>query len=339
MPSYTLDQLAREIGARVEGDPSVVVDGIAGLDEAGPRDLSFLVNPRYREAAVRSSAGALVAGPGATIDGRPLLRSDNPYLAFARAVTLLSPAEPSVAGVHPTAIVDPSAVVPSDASIGPCAVIEAGVVLGAGVSIGAGCVVERDVAIGDGTRIFPRVTVHRGTRIGRHCVVQSGSVLGSDGFGFATDETGRHHPVPQRGGVEIADDVDIGANVTIDRGSTGDTSVGAGTKIDNLVHIAHNVRIGRNAILVAQVGIAGSTRIGDFVVIGGQAGVIGHATVGDRAKVGGQSGVIGDVPAGTEVSGYPARPHRESMKIQAILRRLPELFERVKTLEEKLRGR
>jgi UDP-3-O-[3-hydroxymyristoyl] glucosamine N-acyltransferase len=339
MVAYTLGDLARVIGAQLEGDPSIVVDGVAGLEEAGPRDLSFLANPKYREAALKSSAGALVAGSGDQIDGRPLLRSDNPYLAFARAVEVLSPGEALPAGVHPTAVVDPSAKIPSDAGVGAHAVIEAEVELGAGVLIGAGSVIERGVTIGEGTHIFPRVTIHRGTRIGRRCVVQSGSVLGSEGFGYATEATGRHHPVPQRGGLEIADEVDIGANVTIDRGSIGDTVIGAGTKIDNLVHVAHNVRIGRNAIIVAQVGIAGSTRIGDFVVFGGQSGAVGHITIGDRARVGARAGVIGDIPAATEVSGYPARPHRQEMKMQALLRRLPELFERMKALEEKLRNR
>ncbi len=337
MTAFTLGELARVIGARLEGDPDIIVDGVAGLDEAGPSDLSFLVNPRYREAALHSSAGALVAGSDERIDGRPILRSDNPYLAFARAVEVLSPAEAPAAGVHPTALVDPSAEIPPDAAIGAFAVVGEGSQLGAGATVGIGTVIEPGVTIGPGTRIFPRVTIHRGTRIGARCVVQSGSVLGSDGFGYATDHAGTHHPVPQRGGLDIGDDVDIGANVTIDRGSIGDTVIGPGTKIDNLVHIAHNVRIGRNAIIVAQVGIAGSTRIGDYVVIAGQAGLVGHLNVGDRAKIGAQAGVIGDVEAGTEVSGYPARPHREGMKIQALLRRLPELFERLKALEEKLR--
>ncbi len=339
MVAYSLGDLARVIGAQLEGDPSIVVDGVAGLEEAGPRDLSFLGNPKYRDAASKSSAGALVAATGEQIDGRPLLRCDNPYLAFARAVELLLPAEPPVAGVHPTAVVHPAAKIPPDAGVGPHAVIESGVELGAGVSIGAGAVIDRDVTIGEGTRIFPRVTIHRGTRIGRGCVVQSGSVLGSEGFGYATDASGTHHPVPQRGGLDIGDHADIGANVTIDRGSIGDTVIGAGTKIDNLVHVGHNVRIGRNAIIVAQVGIAGSTRIGDFVVFGGQSGAGGHITIGDGVRVGARAGVIGDVPAATEVSGFPARPHRQEMKVQALVRRLPELFERLKTLEEKLRDR
>jgi UDP-3-O-[3-hydroxymyristoyl] glucosamine N-acyltransferase len=339
MATYTLGDLARAIGARLEGDPAIEVTGFAGLDDAGPHDLSFLANFRYRDAAARSSAAAIVAGSDEQLDGRNLLRSDNPYLAFAQAVELLAPVERPAAGVHRTANVDPSVQVPDDASVGPHAIIEEGVEIGPGVVIGAGTVVERGVTIGEGTRIFPRVTIHRGTRIGRRCVVQSGSVLGSDGFGYATDSHGRHHPVPQRGGLVLGDEVDVGANVTIDRGSSGDTEIGSGTKIDNLAHVAHNVRIGRNAIIIAQVGIAGSTRIGDYAVIGGQAGLAGHITIGDGARIAGQSGVFNDVPAGSEVSGYFARPHRVQLRIQAFMARLPELFERVKALEAKLRDR
>jgi UDP-3-O-[3-hydroxymyristoyl] glucosamine N-acyltransferase len=208
--------------------------------------------------------------------------------------------------------------------------------LGEEVVIGAGSHLEDGVRVGTRTRLFPRVTVHRGTTIGERCVVQSGCVLGSDGFGYATDVEGAHHRVPQRGGLTIGNEVDLGANVTIDRGSAGDTVIGDGCKIDNLVHIAHNVRIGRNTMIVAQVGIAGSTVIGDRVILGGQAGIIGHARIGDRARIGGQAGVIGDVPAGMEVSGYPARAHHDQMRAHALFARLPELFQRLKRLEDRL---
>lgn len=339
MPKYPLGELAGAIDARLEGDPAVEITGIARLEDAGPSDLSFLANPRYEESARASTAGAIVVGNGYRGESQNVLRSDNPYLAFARAVELLSPAPAPEFGVAGTAVIDPSVRVPPDASIGHHAVLAAGVELGAGVVVGAGSVLEEGVVIGDGTRLGPRVTVHRGTRIGRRCVVLSGTVLGSDGFGYATDQAGCHQLVPQRGGLLIEDDVDIGANTTIDRGSIGDTTIGAGTKIDNLVHIAHNVRIGKSAILVAQVGIAGSTRIGDHVALGGQAGVIGHAAIGDRVRIGGQAGVIGDLDEDTEVSGYPARPHREQMRAYALFARLPELFERLKFLESRLRDR
>jgi UDP-3-O-[3-hydroxymyristoyl] glucosamine N-acyltransferase len=336
MPKIPLSELAGAIGARLEGDPTFEVSGIAPLERAGPDDLSFLANPRYEAAALASAAGALVTGRDFPADGRNILRCENPYLGFARAVAMLSPDPPVVAGVHPTAIVDPSASIPASAAVGPLAVVGSGVELGEGVVIGAGSHLEDGVRIGAGTRLFPRVTVHRGTTLGERCVVQSGCVLGADGFGYATDDGGVHHRVPQRGGLTIGDDVDLGANVTIDRGSAGDTVIGDGCKIDNLVQIAHNVRIGRNAMIVAQVGVAGSTVIGDRVVLGGQAGIIGHARIGDRARVGAQAGVIGDVPAGMEVSGYPARSHRDQMRAHALFARLPELFQRLKRLEDRL---
>ncbi|CAN5889864.1 UDP-3-O-(3-hydroxymyristoyl)glucosamine N-acyltransferase [soil metagenome] len=336
MPTLTLRDLAGAIEARLEGDPDVSVSGIAPLERAGPGDLSFLANPRYEESAQRSGAAALIVGESFHGNGRNLLRVANPYLAYARAVELLLPEGPLPAGVHPSAQVDPGARVSATAAIGPLAVLEPGVEVGERVVIGASCVVESGVQVGDDCRIFPRVTLHLGTRLGPRCVVQSGSVLGSDGFGYATDEEGRHHKVPQRGGLVIDEDVEIGANVTIDRGSAGDTTIGAGTKIDNLVHIAHNVSIGRSAFIVAQVGIAGSTSIGDHAVIAGQAGIVGHVRIGDRARLGAQAGVIGDVPADAEYSGYPARSHREQMRAYALCARLPELFERLKAVESRL---
>jgi UDP-3-O-[3-hydroxymyristoyl] glucosamine N-acyltransferase len=336
MPKIPLSELAGAIGARLEGDPAFEVSGVASLERAGPDDLSFLANPRYAAAALASEAGALVAGRDFPADGRNILRCENPYLGFARAVAMLSPDPPVVAGVHPTSAVEPSASIPPSAAVGPLAVVGAGVELGEDVVVGAGSHLEDGVRVGARTRLFSRVTVHRGTRLGERCVVQSGCVLGADGFGYATDVDGVHHRVPQRGGLTIGNDVDIGANVTIDRGSAGDTVIGDGCKIDNLVHIAHNVRIGRNAMIVAQVGIAGSTVIGDGAVLGGQAGVIGHARIGDRARIGAQAGVIGDVAAGMEVSGYPARPHREQMRAHALFARLPEIFQRLKRLEDRL---
>jgi UDP-3-O-[3-hydroxymyristoyl] glucosamine N-acyltransferase len=234
-------------------------------------------------------------------------------------------------------VIDPRAEVSIESSVGPFTAIGAGARIASGAEIGASCVIEAGVDVGPGCRIFPRVTLHSGTRLGARCIVQSGSVLGSDGFGYATDERGRHHRVPQRGGLSIGDDVEIGANVTIDRGSAADTVIGAGTKIDNLVHIAHNVTIGQNAFIVAQVGIAGSTSIGDHAVIAGQAGIVGHVRIGDRARLGAQAGVIGDVPADAEYSGYPARSHREQMRAYALFARLPELFERLKAVETRLK--
>lgn len=337
MPKFVLGDLAGAIGARLEGDPSVEINGVARLEDAGPQDLSFLANPRYAEAAGRSSAGALIVGPEYEANGQNVLRSDNPRLTLARALNLLAPERRSVEGVHPAAVVDPTTRVPDNVSIGPNAIVGPSVDLGSEVVIGAGAVIEEGVVIGDRSRIFPQVTIHSGTKIGSDCVIQSGTVLGADGFGYATDEAGHHHKVRQLGGLIIGDRVEIGAGVTIDRGSAGDTTIGEGTIIDNIVHIAHNVLIGRNAVIVAQVGIAGSSRIGDHAVLGGQAGLVGHIEVGDRAQVGAQAGVIGDIPADEVYSGYPARSHREQMRAYALFARLPELFQRLKALESQIR--
>ncbi|MDX1660547.1 MAG: UDP-3-O-(3-hydroxymyristoyl)glucosamine N-acyltransferase [Gemmatimonadota bacterium] len=333
MRTWTLGELAEAVDARLEGNPDAVIHGVARLEDAGPQELSFLANPKYRRAALRSGAGALVVGEAYPADGQNVLRSDNPYLTFARATELIDPAPEPVPGVAATAVVAPSATVPDDASIGEHVVIGADARLGEGVAVGSGSVLEAGVEIGAGTRIHPRVTVHAGTTIGRDCVIQSGAVLGSAGFGYATDEVGRHHRVPQRGGLLIGDEVDVGANVTIDRGSAGNTVIGDGTKIDNLVQVGHNVAIGRGAFIVAQAGIAGSSKIGDHAVLGGQAGITGHVTIGAGARIGGQAGVIGDVPEGEEFSGYPARPHREQLRAHALFARLPELFDRLKALE------
>jgi UDP-3-O-[3-hydroxymyristoyl] glucosamine N-acyltransferase len=339
MPSYSLGELARAIDARLEGDPSIEVSGVAPLEGAGPEDLSFLANPKYLDAALASSAGALVVDEDYQPNGQNVLRSDNPYLSFARAVDLLLPPPAVELGVHASVIVDPATTLPNDVSIGPGCVVGPGVALGSGVVIGSLCVIEEGTEIGDGSQLFSGVTVHRGTRLGKRCIVQSGAVLGSDGFGYATDKLGQHYKVPQRGGLSIGDDVEIGANVTIDRGSAGATVIESGVKIDNLVHIAHNVQIGKNAVIVAQVGISGSTEVGESAMLAGQVGIVGHVKIGARARVGAQGGVIGDIPADAEYSGYPARSHRDQMRAHALFSRLPELFERIKTLERQVRSK
>lgn len=339
MPAYSLGELAGQVDAYLEGDPEVEIVGVARLEDAGPEDLSFLANPRYAQHAAESNAGALVVDTEYRANGQNVLRSENPYLTFAHAVELILPARLPSPGIAATASVSETAIVPKSASIGQHVVIGDDVSVGEDVIVGAGVVIEKGVTIGAGTHIFPRATIHSGTRIGNECLVQSGAVLGSDGFGYATDDRGQHQRVPQRGGLVLGDRVDIGAGATIDRGSAGDTTVGEGTKIDNLVHLAHNVQIGRNAFIVAQVGIAGSTRIGDWAVLGGQAGLVGHIDIGDRARIGAQAGVIGDIPADAEYSGYPARPHREQMKAHAAFARLPDILSRLKKLEERMKER
>jgi UDP-3-O-[3-hydroxymyristoyl] glucosamine N-acyltransferase len=333
----TLASLARRLGGEVEGDGATVLTGVASLRSAGPADLSFLAGRRYAALLAESRAGAVVCPAGFEAPGRNLLRVDNPALSFGRAIEILVPPRSSgVPGVHPTAVVGEGVETGEDVSIGPCACIGDRCRLGRGVVIGPLVAVGAGTEIGEGTRIEARVAIYPGVRIGRRCHIHSGAVLGSDGFGFARDPEGRHRKIPQVGGLEIGDDVEIGSNCAIDRGSLDDTVIGRGTKLDNLVHVAHNVCVGEDSLLIAQVGISGSTRVGSRVVLAGQAGLVGHIEVGDDAVVGAQAGVIRSVAAGEVVSGYPARPHRKALKSQVYVVKLPEMAEQIRRLEERL---
>jgi UDP-3-O-[3-hydroxymyristoyl] glucosamine N-acyltransferase len=336
VPSYTLEQVAGVIGARLSGDGSLVVTGLAPLAEARPGQLSFFSQSRYRGQARASAATALIVPqdyPAA--DDRAGLRVDDPYAAYALAAELFQDAEPPASGVHPSASLGRGATLGEDVSVGAHAVLAEGVSLGDGVRVGAGCYLGRDVRVGAGTRLSPRVTLLAGTRVGERCIVQSGTVVGSDGFGYAPTPAGPRR-IPQLGGVHIEDEVEIGANCTIDRGSLADTRIGRGTKLDNLVHVAHNVDVGEHVLLVAQVGISGSTRIGDRAVLAGQVGVVGHIEVGAGARVGAQSGVTKPVPAGEEWFGYPARERRRAFRQQALLAKLPEFAARLHDVEARL---
>ena len=341
MPELTIAEVARIAGGEVEGDGSLVVRGVKPLDEAGPDELSFVAEARYFPYIASSRAGAVLVARGADAplrEGMSVVRVDDPRRALAAVLPALYPEERPAPGVHPTAVVGPGAEVAQTASIGPYAVIGEGTRVGeraavaAHVVVGRRCVIEADVTI------HPHVTLYDGVFVGERSIVHSGARLGSDGFGFVPEGRGLKK-VPQVGGCRIEADVEIGANTTIDRGSVGDTVVGRGTKIDNLVQIGHNCRIGRSVIIVSQVGVSGSTRVGDGAVLGGQAGIQGHIEIGAGAKVGGQAGVFGDVPAGETVSGYPARPHREALRAQAALFKLPELMKRLRALERAVLGK
>jgi UDP-3-O-[3-hydroxymyristoyl] glucosamine N-acyltransferase len=333
----TASQLARLVGGQIlAGRDDVSVAGVAALEDATPNDATFFGNERYLPALRQSKAGvALVpadfseplSGVGAVVGVA------NPSLAFAAVVAALQPPLPRHApGLHPTAVISPAAKLGRDVSIQPYAVIEDGAEIGEGAFIGAHSFVGRESRIGSATLIHPHVTIRERVTIGVRCVVHSGAVIGGDGFGFETVD-GQHVKVPQVGGVEIGDDVEIGAAVTIDRARFGMTRIGQGTKIDNLVQIAHNVVIGPHCLIVAQAGISGSTRLGEYVVLAGQVGVVGHITLGDRATVGAQSGVSKSVPAGAKMFGSPAEPMMEAAESLARVRRLPKLIERVKQLE------
>ncbi len=334
-------ELAALVNGRFEGRDDPDLTGVAPLDRAGPTDLSLLAHPRYAAYLARSRAGAVLVEESLAdrFDaGAPAIIVRNVHGAMTRILPRLYPESPPAPGVHATAIVAPDARIGADVTIGPYAHIGAGAVVGARVRIGAHCEVGAGCALADDAVLFPHVTLYPGVRIGARSIVHSGARLGVDGFGYAWDGTA-HRKVPQVGGCVIGQDVEIGANVTIDRGSIGNTEIGDDVKIDNLVHIGHNVRVGAHTIIIAQVGIAGSSTIGAGVTLAGQVGIAGHVTIGDRATVAAQGGVFGDLDGGVTYSGYPARPHRETLRAQAALFRLPRLMDRIRALERALLGK
>ena len=332
----TLDALAADIGGEVVGDGTVEISGVAGIREAGPGDLTFLANSRYDGYLDDTKAAAVICAPGTRRAAVPQLLVPNPYLAFQRIVRVFRPEiTRQPAGVHPTAVVAADVRLGADVSVGPHCVVEPGATLGDRVTLMPGCYIGHAVAIGSETLFYPRVVVREECVIGERCILHPGVVVGSDGFGFALDG-GRYHKVPQVGNVIIGDDVEIGANTTIDRATTASTRIGDGTKIDNLVQIGHNVVIGRHCIVVSQVGISGSTELEDFVTLAGQVGVAGHLTIGKGATIGAQSGVARDVPGDTIMSGSPVMPHSMWRRMIAILPKLPQLFQRARDLEERV---
>jgi len=321
----------------VRGDGSVRIDGVAPLDRAGEHELSLLASASYRPLFEATRAGAVLVSPElADAPGATPCRIvvAQPYEAMLGVLPRLYPEEPAASGVHPTAIVGRGVQLGERVSIGPYVVIGDDVIIGDAVAIGAMCVIGEGVEIGDGSQLLPSVTLYAGARLGRRVRVHSGARLACDGFGYVFRD-GAHQKMPHVGRCIIGDDVEIGANTTIDRGSIDDTVIGAGTKIDNLVHVAHNVRIGRGCLIMAQVGIAGSVHVGDGCILAGQVGISGHHTIGDRVTLAAQAGVFGDIPAGETWSGYPARPHREALRSHAALFKLSGLMKRLeRVLEE-----
>jgi UDP-3-O-[3-hydroxymyristoyl] glucosamine N-acyltransferase len=336
MITRTLVELAELLGGEVVGDGTVEIRGVAGLREAQPGDVTFLANSRYEPYLLETRASAVICSRHSRSAPMPLIQVENPYLAFQRAVMVFrpDPYRPS-AGIHPTAVIAPDAELGPDVSVGAHCVIERNARIGARVVLMPGCYVGAAVALGEDTWLYPRVVVREECEIGARCIVHPGVVIGGDGFGFAFD-AGRYHKVPQVGNVVVGDDVEIGANTTIDRATTDSTRIGDGTKIDNLVQIGHNVVVGKHCIIVAQVGIAGSTELEDYVTVGGQAGLVGHIRVGTRAMVGAQSGVTKSVPAEGVVSGFPAVPQSVFKRVHAFVQRLPQLFQRTKDLERRV---
>jgi UDP-3-O-[3-hydroxymyristoyl] glucosamine N-acyltransferase len=334
---YRLADLADLIGGRVEGDPERAVEAIRSLETAGPRDLSFLKDPRYRGQAVASSAGALLVGPSLADAalGRDLLIADDPSYALARLLAVLHPGERRPAGVHPTAILEPGCAVDPSAHIGPYAVIGAGSRIAAGAAVLAFVAIGRGCVVGEGAVLHPHAVLYDDTEVGAGSIVHAGVVLGADGFGYAT-HGGAHHKVPQIGRVVLEGDVEVGANSTIDRATLGETRVGAGSKIDNLVQVGHNVEVGRHCILCGQAGIAGSTRLGNYVVLAGQSGVSGHIQLGDGVQVAAKSAALSSLEPGAVVAGIPAIEMRKWRRQAVLLSRLEEMSRRVRALEKKL---
>ncbi len=334
--AFLLVDIAEKVQGQVIGHPALKIDGIASLEEAGPGEITFLSNPKYavKVAATRASA-ILVHAPIPGLSLSQVVVSD-PYYAFSQVMTLFHPGEAPPAGVHSQTVIGKEVTLGSGVSVGPFVTLADRVKIGDRVCLGAGVFVGRGSVVGEGSFIYPNVTIREGVTIGCRVILHSGCVIGSDGFGFARHE-GRYHKIPQVGGVVIEDDVELGANVTVDRGTLGNTVVGRGTKVDNLVQIGHNVVIGPESILVAQVGISGSAKIGRGVTLAGQVGVVGHITIGEGVTVGARSVVTKDIPAGKKVSGFPAIAHRDWLEIQATIARLPGLSHQVHTLSARLK--
>ena len=322
-----LAQITSKLGARLEnGSPETEITGVAGIENAGPGELTFISNPKYAQLARSTRASAVIVAEDFPAISTAMIRSKNPYLDFARALEMFANPPRYAPQIHPTAVVHASATIGKNAHVGPYVVVDEGVEIGDDAVLLAHVVIYRGVNIGHNFLAHSHSAVREFCRIGNNVILQNGVVIGGDGFGFAKDDSGRWYKIPQMQPVVIGDDVEIQSNACIDRASVGETRIGRGTKIDNLVQVGHGSHIGEDSLLAAQVGIAGSTEIGNKVILTGQVGVVGHCKVGDGAIVTPQSGVAGDIEAGAIVSGAPAVDHRLWLKYSAALNRLPELI-------------
>ena len=333
----TAGELAAAIGAELDGDMDFEVRGVAAPERAGAHDLIYVEAAKNAERAAKSAAGCVIAADGVTIRGKTILRHAQPKVAFAKASAILVERGPIAGGIHATAIIAPLAHIGKNVSIGPYAVIAEDVHIGEGTQIGAHCVFGAGCWIGENCRIHPRVAMYARARVGHRVEIHAGTVIGADGFGYVYGD-GRYWKFPQVGIVEIGDDVEIGANATIDRGSLDDTRIAEGVKLDNLVHVGHNVQIGAHTVIAAQTGISGSSSLGHHVVVGGQVGIADHCTLGDGAIAGAQAGIPTGktIRAGQTVWGTPAREIGKFKEAYAWYARLPELGARIKELEAQM---
>jgi UDP-3-O-[3-hydroxymyristoyl] glucosamine N-acyltransferase len=332
----TVGEIAELLHGKVIGNSQAAIRGLAKIEEAGPDDLTFIANPKYAKYLEESRAGVILVNSSLTPSDGTVIVVDDPYLCFVKLLEIFYPEVREVEiGIHPSAAVDNTAELGEGVAVGACCVIESGARIGAETVLYPHAFVGCNVVIGDHCTIHSHASLRCGVRLGNHVVIQNGAVIGSDGFGFAA-EMEKFRKIPQVGIVVIEDDVEIGANTTIDRATIGQTLIRRGTKIDNLCQIAHNVTIGRHCVIAAQTGIAGSTSIGDHCQMGGQVGMVGHLKIGDGAMFGAQSGVSNNVASGSIVSGSPSRPIAAWRRIEASLNRLPDLLKRVREIEKQL---
>ena len=321
-----LADIASALGARLEnGSPDTRINGVAGIEQAGPGHITFVANPRYASAAKTTKASAVIVAEDFPSIGAAMLRSNNPYLAFARCIELFYQPPRYAPGLHPTAVIHPSAKIGTNAHIGPYVVVDENVDIGNNAVLLAHVVIYRGAKIGHNFFAHAHAAVREHCRVGNNVILQNGAVIGADGFGFAKDDSGRWHKIVQSGLAVIEDDVEVQANACVDRASVGQTHIARGTKIDNLVQVGHGSSVGEHALLCAQVGLAGSTEVGSRVILAGQVGVAGHCKIGDGATATAQSGIPNDVAAGAVVSGYPAIDNKLWLKCSAVFKRLPEI--------------
>lgn len=333
--TLTIAEIAGQLRGEVVGDGSTPITGFAAADAARVGDLTFADKESHFAAAERSAASAILVSGPFTSTTKPLIRVANARVAAARLLPVFFPPDEEPAGIHPSAVIDPSAQVDATAHIGPHCVIRARVRIGARCVLMGGNHVGRDSQLGDDVCLFPNAVLYTRTQVGHRVTIHSGTVIGSDGYGYVFDE-GRHRKVLQVGNVVIQDDVEIGANTAIDRAALGSTVIGKGTKIDNLVHVAHNVVIGNHCLVLGQVGFAGSTRLGDYCVIASQSGIAGHLTLGRQATVGAKSGVMRDVPDGATVMGIPACADKQAKRQMIAVQKLPDMIHRLRALEQEV---
>jgi len=337
--SVTLINIARHIGAEIPGNAEYIeIRGVTSLEDAGPHDISFLANPRYAHHLSTTRAAAVIVTKDTVVAKQSIpLVVDAPYFSFLQVLELFNTRSPSdiASGVDSLASIHTEAVLGDNVSVGPCAFIGSGVTIGDGTVVGPCSVILKGSTIGKNCVLYPNVTIMDGCELGDRVILHAGVVIGSDGFGFAPHE-GHLHKIPQIGRVRIGDDVEIQANTCIDRAAFGETVIDSGTKLDNLVQIGHNVRVGSHTVMAAMTGVSGSTSIGSGVRIGGQAGVAGHLTIGDGSSVGAQAGVTKDVPPGETVSGYPARRHAQELRLEASVAQLPNLIKKIRDQEARI---